>query len=138
MPDGAGRPVGRKQGERYVVEVLAPPAARGGATTILLRLPGGDSPGRAYSEWAELARELPRVAAALQEGGLGAPRSQSRAGERQRLVYEAAWPADHFAQHFPDVYTRDMPRGGPLHLRVVVLAPAPRRPSRGSDAPLTE
>jgi len=138
MPDESGRPTGRKQGERYVVEVLVPPAARGGATTILLRLPGGDSPDRAYGGWAELARELPRVAAAVREGGLGAPRSQSRAGERQRLVYEAAWPAAHFAQHFPEVYTRAMPRGGPLHLRVVVLAPAPRRPSRGTDSPPTE
>jgi hypothetical protein len=137
MPDGAGRPAGRKPGERYVVEVLAPPAARGGATTILLRLPGGGPPGRAYG-WAELARELPRVAAAVREGGLGAPRAQSRAGERQRLVYEAAWPADHFAQHFPEVYTRALPRGGPLHLRVVVLAPAPRHPSRGRDSPPTE
>jgi len=125
MPDGAGRPTGRKQGERYVVEVLAPPAARGGATTILLRLPAGDFPGRAYDGWAELARELPRVAAALREGGLGEPRSRSRAGERQRLVYEAAWPAEHFAQHFPEVYTRQLPTGGPLHLRVVISAPAP-------------
>ncbi len=72
MPDGAGRPAGRKPGERYVVEVLAPPAVRGGATTILLRLPGGDLPGRAYDGWAELARDLPRVAAAVREGGLGA------------------------------------------------------------------
>jgi hypothetical protein len=69
---------------------------------------------------------------------LGAPRSRSREGERQRIVYEAAWPADHFAQHFPEAYTRDLPRGGPLRLRVVVLAPAPRGPSRGRDAPPTE
>jgi hypothetical protein len=125
MPDGAGRPAGRKQGERYVVEVLEPPAARGGATTILLRLPGGEAPARAYDGWAAFARALPHVAAALREGGLGEPRSRSRAGERQRIVYEAAWLAAHFAQHFPEVATRQLPTGGPLHLRVVISAPAP-------------
>ena len=128
-PDGSRRPAGRRLGERYVVEVLAPPAARGGATTILLRLPGVDTPGRAYEGWEELERELPRVAAALREGGLGAPRSRPRGAERRELVYEAAWPADHFAQHFPEVYTRRLPASGPLHLRVVISGPD-RRPTK--------